>query len=70
MELTEETVDAFLEGRKVEPGQLTEIERQIDDPDSLVSLRARRIAQATRHFASNSGLDAFLASCLEMRPPG
>lgn len=45
-------VEAFLEGQPVTDEVRAEIESQVDDPDSLVSVMARRIARTTRQFAS------------------
>lgn len=56
MELTEEIVNGYLATGHVEsPEMLAELDRQRDDPESLLSRMSARMARAARQIANPEG---------------
>ena len=50
MDLTEEQIEAFLQGKKMSPEIMEQIDKDLDNPHSKVSLIGRKSAFLTRQL--------------------
>src|SRR5712691_36360 len=55
MAVTHEEVESFLLGQRLSPSAEAEIEQQLDDPQSAVSVISRRLRKAARRFEEPDG---------------